>query len=112
MDRVKFVRMQGLRIAAATALLGGCTSGDGDAARLSDSAALGGSGAPAEPAPAALPVQAESGSAIRTETSRSPTTPLAPPAATQPRRNTAPVLREPPPPRDTRPSIPYPPDTL
>ncbi len=104
-----FVRMKALCIVAGISMLGGCTSGEGDAARLPDSAAL---EAPAEPAPAALPVQAESGSTTRTEPSRSTTTPPTRPATTQPGRNTAPVLRQPPPPRDTRPSIPYPPDTL
>lgn len=104
-----FVRMKGLCIVVGIAMLGGCTSGEGDAARLPDSAAL---EAPAEPAPAAIPVQAESGSMTSTEPSRSTTTPPARPATTQPGSNTAPVLRQPPPPRDTRPSIPYPPDTL
>jgi len=112
-----FVRMKGLCIVAGIAMLGGCTSGEGDAARLPDSAAL---EAPAEPAPAVLPVQAESVSTTRAEPSRSTTTPparpsttpRARPATTQPGRNAAPVLRQPPPPRDTRPSIPYPPDTL
>lgn len=109
MYRVNVGLMKRFCIAATVVTLGGCTSSKPESAQLPDSAAL---GAPAEPAAAAVPVQAESGSTPREEPSRSTTTPPARPGTTQPGRNTAPVLRQPPPPRDTRPSIPYPPDTL
>lgn len=106
MERAIFVRMKRLVIAAVAAALGACTGPGSPEAELPDSALT---QVPADPVAAPQPVQAES---VTRAPSQAPTASQpARPTPAQPSR-TEPPLRQPPPPRDTRPSIPWPPDTL
>lgn len=106
MERAIFMRMRRLVIATTAVALGACTGGDSPKADLPDSAAL---VAPASPSATQQAFQAES---LARTPSQAPTTST--PAQRTPARpsRTEPPLKEPPPPRDTRPSIPWPPDTL
>lgn len=98
-------QMKLLLVASAAAALAGCTGSGDQPGELSDSAAL---TVPAEPAPASQPAQADSTTPAPGRTSgASP----APPVRRSPTQSDPP-LTQPPPPRDTRPSIPWPPDTL
>ena len=101
MGRATVVRMKSLVAVAAAAALGACTDAGTREAALQDSAIQ----ANEQPAPAAQPVQGES---VTTAPSTGTPRPATSPRPTQ----TEQPLRRPPPPRDTRPSIPYPPDTI
>lgn len=105
MERSTLVGMKRLLIAVATLALGACTDAGTREAELQDSAIQ----ANEEPVPVAQPVQTDS---VTRAPSQAPTarTPAQRTPAQPPR--TEPPLRQPPPPRDTRPSIPYPPDTI
>jgi hypothetical protein len=104
MERATLGHIKRLLMTAAAAALAGCT-GTGGSESVPDSAALTVAG---EPAAAPQPAQAESVTSAPGRTSgASPT----PPARRTPAQS-EPVLIQPPPPRDTRPSIPWPPDTL
>lgn len=105
MERTIFVRMKRLFMGVTAAALAACTGAGSPEADLPDSAAL---AAPADSVAATGPIQTES-------VARAPAT--TPPSTTSPpaRRTTdqsEPVLKQPAPPRDTRPSIPWPQDTL
>ena len=105
MPRATLKQMKRVFIAAAAAALAGCAGSGAPEADLPDSAAL---TVPGEPARATQGVPAESsvtGSPAGSQGSGS-----AP--ARQPAGQSEPVLKQPPPPRDTRPSIPWPPDTI
>lgn len=101
MEHAIFARMKLLSVALAALALGACTDAGRREAELQDSALL---QAPGEPAPAAQPAQAESVTSAPSRTPPQTIRPAQPPVAEP--------VRQPPPPRDTRPSIPYPPDTL
>lgn len=105
MKRAIFVRMKGLLIGVAAVSLGACVGSGNPEADLPDSAAL---TVPGEPGAGSLPVQPES---VARAPSGSPSATSAPPAQRTPSQS-QPVLKQPPPPRDTRPSIPWPPDTI
>lgn len=105
MERTNMVKMGWLVTAAAAAALSGCTGSGSPEAEAPDSAML---QAPADPAAAPQPIQAESISQAPARTPTGSATP-AQPTPTTPAR---PPLRQPPEARDIRPSIPYPPDTI
>lgn len=101
MERAIFMRMKRLFIAVAAVVLGACTGSGSSEAERPDSAMA---QVPADPVAGPQPIQAES-------VARAPTQAPVQSTPTQPTRS-EPVLKQPPPPRDTRPSIPWPPDTL
>lgn len=101
MQRAIFVRMNRLLITAAAVALGGCTGSGSQQAELPDSAMT---QVQADPVTTPQPAPADTVSPAPTR---------APAQGTPARPSQAePVLRQPPPPRDTRPSIPWPPDTI
>lgn len=85
--------------AAAAVALAGCTGSGSPEGDLPDSAAL---TVTAEPVEASVPIQADSVARAPSRTPGGSSTPA----------QSEPVLKQPPPPRDTRPSIPWPPDTI
>lgn len=100
MERAMLGQTKRLFIATAAAALAGCTGPGSSESDVPDSAAL---TVPGEPAAAPQPTPAESVTPAPGRTSgASPARPA----------QSEPVLIQPPPPRDTRPSIPWPPDTL
>lgn len=101
MQRAIFVRMNRLLITAAALALVGCTGSGSPEAELPDSALT---QVPADPVASPQPAPADTLTAA----------PAQVPAQGTPARPSQgePVLRQPPPPRDTRPSIPWPPDTI
>lgn len=104
MKRGIFVRMKRLYVGIAAVSLAACTGGGSPEDELPDSAAF---AVPAEPAPTLQPAQADS---VTRTPGRTPAA-TTPPARRTPAQS-APAPIQPPPPRDTRPSIPWPPDTL
>lgn len=105
MERAIFVRMKRLFMGVTAVSLAACTGAGSPEGKLPDSTAL---TVPGAPAAAPLPAQADSVTLAPTRTpGASSTTP-----ARQTPAQSDPVLIQPPPPRDTRPSIPWPPDTL
>ena len=104
MPRATLEQMKRLFVAAAAAALAGCVGSGVPESDVPDSAAL---AVPGEPATAPRAVPAES---VTPVPGGSPGSGSAP--ARQPPAQSEPVLRQPPPPRDTRPSIPWPPDTI
>lgn len=105
MERATPGQMKRLFIVGAVVVLAGCTGSGSPEGDLPDSAAL---TVPAEPVEAPAPVQGES--VAPTPVVRPPAT-ASPPVQRTPAQS-EPVLKQPPPPRDTRPSIPWPPDTI
>lgn len=105
MERAIFVRMKKLFMGVTAISLAACTGAGSPEGDRPDSVAL---TVPAEPAGALAPVQAES---IASAPVAGPRPTASPPVQRRPAQS-EPVLKQPPPPRDTRPSIPWPPDTL
>ena len=105
MQRATLGQMKLLVIAIAAAGLAGCTGSGSPEGDASDSAAP---IVPGAPGAGYQPAQAESATRTPSGSSAAP--------ATRPAQRTPaqsePVLKQPPPPRDTRPSIPWPPDTI
>lgn len=104
MERAMIGRTKRLLIVTGMAL-GACTGPGTQESDLPDSAAL---TVPADPAATPGPVQPES---VTRAPATTPTGAATPPAQRAPTQS-EPVLRRPPPPRDTRPSIPLPMETL
>lgn len=104
MERAMLGRTKRLFIAGAAVVLAGCSGSGSPETDLPDSAAL---TVPGEPGAGSQPAQAES---VERAPSGSPAA-STPPAQRTPAQS-EPVLKQPPPPRDTRPSIPWPPDTI
>ena len=101
MQRAIFLRMNRLLITAAAVALGGCTGSGSPQAELPDSALT---QVLTDPVAAPQPAPADTVTPAPTQ---------APAQGTPARPSQAePALRQPPPPRDTRPSIPWPPDTI
>ena len=109
MDCMRFRGANRLAVVVAAVAVSACTAGGNGEAELPDSALL---QVPADPAGAAQPVRADTVTPRAPLTSKEPSTstPVAPVQPT--RRPDDEPIRQPPPPRDTRPSIPWPPDTL
>lgn len=105
MECAKLGQIKQILIVVAAAALTGCSGSGSSETVLPDSAALTVSEAPA---PDSQPGQAES---VTPAPGRTPTASPAPAPRQEPAQS-EPVLKQPPPPRDTRPSIPWPPDTL
>lgn len=109
MERVRFGAAIGLTVVLAAVALSACTAREDAAVDLPDSATL---QVPPDPAGAPQPVRADSVTPRAPSSRKEPPTPP-PVAPVQPtRRQDDEPIRQPPPPRDTRPSIPWPPDTL
>ncbi len=110
MKRAIFVRMKRLSMVFTALALGACTGSDTREPELPDSALT---QVPADPAAAPQPIQPES---LTRAPSQAPATSQTPaqraPATSTKRTGTESGVKQPPPARDTRPSIPYPPDTL
>ena len=104
MERAKLGQRKQLLIAAAAAALAGCTGSGSSETELPDSARL---TVPEAPAPGTQPA---SDSVARTPARAPAASPTTPPRQTP--AQPEPGLIQVPPPRDTRPSIPWPPDTL
>lgn len=100
MARATLGQMKRLFVVAAAVALAGCTGSGSREGDLPDSAAL---TVTAEPVDAPVPIQADS---VARAPSRTPGATATPPTQSEP------ALKQPPPPRDTRPSIPWPPDTI
>lgn len=105
MQRATLGQMKLLVIAVGAAWLAGCAGSGSPESDVPDSAAL---AVPGEPGSGYQPVQAESATPAPSGSSAAPSTP---PVQRTPAES-EPVLKQPPPPRDTRPSIPWPPDTI
>lgn len=104
MEYAIFVRMKRLSMGIAALSLAACTVGNPEADRP-DSAAF---TVPAEPVEAPAPARTDS--VTPAPVVRAPAT-ATPPVQRTPAQS-EPARIQPPPPRDTRPSIPWPPDTL
>jgi hypothetical protein len=105
MERAMLGRTKRLFITGAAVVLAGCSGSGSPETDLPDSAAL---TVPGEPGGGSQPALAES---VARAPSGSPAATSTPPAQRTPAQS-EPVLKQPPPPRDTRPSIPWPPDTI
>lgn len=106
MERATLGQVKRLFITAvATAALAGCTGSGSPESGVPDSAAL-----TVAEEPAAAPERAKADSVTHAP-SRAPAAGSTSPARQAPAQS-EPALKQPPPPRDTRPSIPWPPDTL
>lgn len=101
MERAIFVGMKRHFIAITAVALGACTGSGSSEAELPDSTVA---QVPADTIAAPRPVQVES---VTRAPAQTPTTSPTPPV-----QRPEPGLKQPPPPRDTRPSIPWPPDTI
>ena len=104
MERAKLGQRKQLLIAAAAAALAGCTGSGSSETELPDSTRL---AVPEAPETGSQPAQPDSATTPARSPAASPTTP-----ARQTPAQADPGLIQVPPPRDTRPSIPWPPDTL
>ena len=105
MPRATLEQMKRLFVAAAAVALAGCVGSGGPEGDAPDSAAL---AVPGVPSATSQAVPAES---VTRAPNPSPRGSSATPAGQTPAQS-EPELKQPPPPRDTRPSIPWPPDTI